>query len=227
MNEAPVIGVVLDTETTGTGEDAQVIQLAYTELNSNLEQSGKTVCTYHLPTVAIEWGALATHHLSHEKLRALGASFDKPQPPVAAYYIGHNVDFDWKALGSPPDVRRICTLALARYFWPDTKGHTLGACTYRICTTFAEAEHNLASAHDAKTDIVLCYNLLLYFAAKASCKTLHDLWLLSETARIPTIMPFGKHKGERIADIPRAYKTWALKQTDFDEYVLIAFRQTM
>jgi len=226
MTDFVMRGVVLDTETTGTEEGAQVLQLAYTELNDNLELTSNSVCTYHRPDKEISYGALATHHLYTEKLERFGATDTPAEAPSAAYYIGHNVDFDWKMLGSPPEVKCICTLALARYFWPESDGHSLGACTYRIANSFAEAEQKLTGAHDAKVDILLCYDLMRWLAEKCQVADLHSLWLLSEHARVPTVMPFGKHRGERIADIPLSYKLWALKQPDFDPYVLIAFKNT-
>ena len=49
--------------------------------------------------------------------------------------------------------------------------------------------------------------------------TWEDIWQASELARIPTIMPFGKHKGTAIADIPADYKRWLLGQPDVDPYL--------
>lgn len=223
----PVIGVILDTETTGKEEGAEVLQLAYVEIDDSLRETANACNTYHLPTKGIEWGALATHHLYPERLARQGATSERAVPPIADYYIGHNIDFDWKMLGSPPGVRRICTLALARYHWSDTQGHSLGACTYRISADFESTEARLRNAHNALADVSMCLDLLHYFSHHYNCKDLHSLWLLSEHARIPTVMPFGKHKGERIADVPRHYKLWALKQPDFDEYVLLAFRASL
>ncbi|HBZ18829.1 MAG TPA: DNA polymerase III subunit epsilon, partial [Betaproteobacteria bacterium] len=32
-------------------------------------------------------------------------------------------------------------------------------------------------------------------------------------------MPFGKHKGSLLSDMPRDYKEWLLKQGDIDPYL--------
>ena len=53
-------------------------------------------------------------------------------------------------------------------------------------------------------------------------KTIENLWLLSEEARIPSVMPFGKHKGLAIADIPNDYKRWLLNQDNVDPYLIQA-----
>ena len=46
------------------------------------------------------------------------------------------------------------------------------------------------------------------------------VWAFSEEARIPETMPFGKHRGVAISDLPRDYVGWALKNlTDMDPYL--------
>ncbi|MNL80465.1 hypothetical protein D3C87_2073260 [compost metagenome] len=49
-------------------------------------------------------------------------------------------------------------------------------------------------------------------------------WAISEQARIPRVMTFGKHKGVAIADIPGDYKAWLLRQPDVDPYLAQALR---
>jgi exodeoxyribonuclease X len=51
-----------------------------------------------------------------------------------------------------------------------------------------------------------------------------DLWEISEKARIPSVMPFGKHKGVPMGDVPADYKRWLLNQPDVDPYLAIALR---
>ena len=52
-----------------------------------------------------------------------------------------------------------------------------------------------------------------------------QLWERSEVARIPIKMPFGKHKGELIKDIPADYRRWLVSQTDLDPYLVKALMQ--
>ena len=51
-----------------------------------------------------------------------------------------------------------------------------------------------------------------------------SIWKFSEEARIPDTMPFGKHKGMPIKDVPRDYKEWLKGQPDIDEYLLKALK---
>ena len=42
---------------------------------------------------------------------------------------------------------------------------------------------------------------------------------MSEKARVPTIMPYGKHKGELISQMPTDYKQWLLRQDNVSGYL--------
>lgn len=52
-------------------------------------------------------------------------------PGHVDYIIGHNVDFDWGVIGKP-EVKRNCTLALARKLWPDLDSHNQSALMHYL-----------------------------------------------------------------------------------------------
>jgi exodeoxyribonuclease X len=54
--------------------------------------------------------------------------------------------------------------------------------------------------------------------------TVGEIWQASEIASVPTVMTFGKHKGTAIKDVPADYKSWLLKQTDIDPYLIKALK---
>lgn len=64
-------------------------------------------------------------------------------------------------------------------------------------------------------------NILLALGSPA---TWQELWAFSETARVPEVMPYGKHKGMPIADVQADYKRWLLCQPDVDPYLQKALR---
>jgi exodeoxyribonuclease X len=214
---------VIDTETTG--QDApQVIELAHAEVVANpgpaFEMRDPTLHRFK-PTKPIELGALATHHILPEDLA------DCPPPPekfdLPKFIIGHNVDYDWEVLGSPPEVKRICTLALAREAWPNLDSHKLGALTYHLFPP-ATARDLLRLAHTATIDISLCFEVFKRTVAALPVASWGDVWRASEAARVPKIISFGKHKGASIADVPADYVDWYLRQEDRDPYLVQAFR---
>ena len=53
-------------------------------------------------------------------------------------------------------------------------------------------------------------------------KTIEDLWDQSELARVSSVMPFGKHKGLPLSEVPSDYKRWLLGKGDIDPYLRTA-----
>ena len=223
---APPSAVVLDTETTNSKDTPErkleVIELAYQRLGS-LE--GGTVLRYQ-PQRMTTWGALAVHNILPEELADCPPSARaKADAPLADFWIGHNIDFDWRALGSPP-IRRICTLALGRSIWPECDSHTLTALTYFTKGANDRTRKALREAHSALADIAHTRDLYYLQASilKADPLDLERMWEFSEQARIPKTMTFGKFAGQPISAVDRGYASWYNKQADPDEYLLRAFR---
>lgn len=223
MTQAPT-AVVLDTETT-TNKDTperklEVIELAYQHVGSD----EPCVVWRYQPQRTTTWGALAVHNILPEELTACPPSARAASDaPRTDFWIGHNIDFDWRALGSPP-VRRICTLALARSLWPECDSHTLTALTYFTKGATRETREALRSAHSAAADIAHTLDLYNLQCELHKTTSLERMWEYSEAARIPKIMTFGKFTGQPISAVDRGYASWYSKQADPDEYLLRAFR---
>lgn len=218
--------LILDTETTDI-EDPEVIQLAWIKVDQVLNELERFNKLYK-PDGQISFGAMATHHIMPEHLKGGLPSELAAVPEGTVYIIGHNIDFDWRALGCPA-VKRICTLALCRYLWPTADSHTLAAMLYML--TGSEHRDKIMGAHDASVDVWLNWVLLWYIMNELAQQGHQDaaldfekLWEVSETARVPTVMPFGKHKGDLISSVPADYKQWLLRQDDVDPYLVKALR---
>jgi len=221
--------LIIDTETTSADKDCEYIEVAYLDI---LLPSAESIdCDIldtfeqrYKPTKEITLGALATHHIHIDDLEKCPTTGTFTLPGDVRYLIGHNIDFDWRALGTP-DVRRIDTLALARYFMPELDSHTQSALLYFIMGK--GATNHLRNAHSALADVYICLRILEYILeVHVGYTSIEHLYEISEVARIPTIMPFGKHRGERIKeDVPYGYKSWLLSQPDVDPYLQIALRK--
>ena len=114
-----------------------------------------------------------------------------------------------------------------RKLWPHLDSHNLGALSYALCEESKrhQIREKLINRHSALVDVELCLELLRFILKeKSELKSWGDIWRFSEEARIPDIMPFGKHKGIAIKDLPQDYKEWFLKQGDIDKYLKIALR---
>jgi exodeoxyribonuclease X len=216
--------LILDTETTGT-DAPDVIELAHMgPLASPLADAPVTLLNFK-PSKPITLGALATHHIIEDDLTDFQLwSVDAFTLPAGAdYLVGHNIDFDWKAIGSPPKIKRICTLALARRIWPTIDSHRLEALIYYIYP------HGLARslvkvAHNAAADVGLCHRILgVIWDSVGRPETWEQFWQISEKARIPERIGFGKYgpkdgqPGMLISEMRRmdpGYVQWLLNNAD-------------
>ena len=214
--------LLFDTETTGI-KDAEIIEAAWLELSDPINLT--VLATFeqrYRPSKAIELGALATHHIYDEELIDCPPHTNFSLPSDTCYLVGHNIDYDWMMAGRPP-VKRICTLALARHLYPELDSHSQSALMYFFQR--AQARERLRQAHSALADVQNCRIILRHLIEKARhIQTWEDLWLLSEQARIPRVMPFGKHRGQPISAVPDDYKAWLLRQSDIDPYLVKALQ---
>jgi exodeoxyribonuclease X len=209
--------IILDTETTGFDEP-EVIELAYMGPFDSPLPYGYVQLQNFKPSKPIQLGALATHHIIEDDLESFppwpGAWM---YPDGVEYIIGHSVDFDWKLIGSPPNVKRICTLALARYVWPKIDSHSLTALIYHIYPRTL-ARDLVKNAHNAAADVDLCARVLDQLQdAVGRPSTLDQLWRASEKARVPTHFTFGKYDGMPIAEVRKldpGYIGWCLRSCD-------------
>lgn len=217
-------GLIVDTETNNATDSAECIELAYGPISNELRTLGVVTVQRFKPRIAIEHGAMATHHILPHELVDEPASTEA-RLPECSYIIGHNIDFDWKVLGKPP-VKRICTLALCRSALPSEDSHTLGAMLYYFLE-YKQAREMLKSAHSAGADVMICNEVLQCLLMKhyPQAQSLEMLWQVSEEARVPKVWAFGKFKGEPFGNADAGYMSWCLKQATMDEYVKIACRR--
>ena len=213
--------IIFDTETTGLNEPT-LVEAAWLEvLHPRTLARGREYCARFNPGKAIEFGAMATHHITNDDVEGMPPSSRFRLPDGVEYLIGHNVDFDWAVIGKP-EVKRICTLAFSRTLWPEDS-HSLGAMMYRLEPI--TARDALRKAHSADADVEVCWRILNHIVEKiGEPATWEEVWIKCEAARIPTVMTFGKHKGVAIKDVPRDYKSWLLRQPDVDPYLEKALR---
>ncbi|EZI23138.1 3'-5' exonuclease [Pseudomonas extremaustralis] len=213
---------IFDSETTGLN-DPHLIEAAWLQLESisSLAVTADFLQRYK-PGKPIELSALATCHILDEELAGFHPHTDFNLPIDVEYLIGHNVDYDWRVIGEP-DVKRICTQALSSKLWPDADSHTQSAMIYLHYR--AEATGLLRNAHAALDDVKNCRLLLVKILDQLAAERgrqvsdWEELWQISEDARIPTIIGFGKHKGAAFADLPSDYRRWLLNQPDLDPFV--------
>ncbi|MDA1331801.1 MAG: DUF3820 family protein [Proteobacteria bacterium] len=208
--------IIFDIEATDIKEPI-LIEAAWIELESidPFTVADPFVQRYN-PGKRISLGALAVHHIMDEELVDCPSAASFALPEHVDFIIGHNVDFDWEVIGKP-EVKRICTLSLARKLWPNLDSHKQSALLYYL--ERSTAREQLRNAHSAIVDVGICAVILNHICQQLGVKTVQDLYAESEKARTPITMPFGKHKGVLLADLPKDYKEWLLRKGDIDPYL--------
>ena len=221
-----VKAIVFDTEVNSL-DSKEVIELAFARIEEGEDFHSK-VFEVELerfnPTHPFEAGAVAMHGILPCDVVDCRPSFDATLPD-ADYYIGHNVDFDMEVMRIIGG-RRICTLALSRYLWPEFRNHKLASVYLELKGMTKEAVSDIQNAHSADADVRLTVYILGEIIKKLAgrVKSLADLYAVSEIARIPVVWTFGKHVGTRLDETPKGYIRWMMDQSNVDPYLMKALK---
>ena len=171
----------------------------------------------------IHYASMAVHHIIPEDLadKPLYTTFRLPQNTI--YLIGHNIDYDIEALArcgqDTTHIKGICTLALARDIWLGLDSYNLSALSYYLSDNLAHTRQMLRSAHNAKTDVLITAELVQHIIHQLNIDSIEALYEASQAARLPKYMPYGKHKGLELIDLPADYVRWLLKQDNVNIYL--------
>lgn len=240
-------GMILDVETTGLHEP-QVIELATKGpllFGHHLDELPMPVVQRFKPTKPIEAGAMAVHYIIADDLDDCPPwPTDWHLPSDVGYIIGHNIDSDWQSLGGP-DVKRICTLAMAKQIWDGLGSYKLAALIFHLYQPAAALELTY-SAHEAETDIYLTGLLLEHILAELSSPngagtcwditSWESLWRFSEHARIPSRIGFSKYgprngqPGKLYTEIPTGMLQWIVHKdriNDMDQWEVKAAQREL
>mgnify|MGYP003413425303 CR=1 FL=1 len=226
--------IILDTETHSL--NGLPIEIAYAPIQI---QAGKLTLDksqifdqlYSIGDEKISYGAMAVHHILEQDI-VDQPHFDTFQlPSETVYIIGHNIDYDIRTIEKcgvdSSKIKAICTLALARRAWPDAEAHNISALIYMISKGSQRARELLKGAHRADADIILTANILMHIMHHLQVQDIEQLYALSEDARIPRSLNFGKHKGTAIEELPKDYVQWLLRQDDLDPYLRKALEKNL
>ena len=150
--------------------------------------------------------------------------------PDIQYVIGHGVDFDCDLLKLPEEVRRIDTLAMSKVCYPNLESFKLGMVYLEVMGMNRASIAVLKGSHSAETDVVMAFWIARDIAMQNGIHDMLGLWEFSEHCRMPTKMPFGKHKDVLIAELPVDYLRWALGDgglTEIDKYLRAALQKSL
>lgn len=213
--------LILDTETASL--ERGVVDLAFVEIDDHLRIL-QEVQSFINPEVPIDPRAAGIHGITDDMvadkptLSSFMASIGNPFDGKKVLMIGHNIAFDIKHVNPHFGViEPLCTLKLARIAFPDAPDHKLQTLMYYRKLT-PKGKHN------ALDDVYTCYELLQDIANVLDTD-LEGLYHLAKKPLLVEKMPFGKHKGMPLKDVPRAYVAWLLGQENVDENLRWSFEQ--
>lgn len=212
--------IFLDTETTGNGPADRICQIAFKT------EECAAVNELFNPGMPITIDAMTVHHITNEMVRDKG-SFRGSDTwkqlrdlimPNTNVMVAHNAAFDvgmLKKEGLEPQ-SVICTLKLARYFDKDGVIPKYGLQYLRYYLGLNVD----AVPHTALGDILVLEAIFKRIHAKAVVEFGDDaVSKMIEVSSRPVLyrrMPFGKHKGLKMEEVPLDYLQW-LAGTDLEE----------
>lgn len=218
--------IILDTETHQL--NGLPIEIAYAPVEVNhaklrLDRQQMFDQLYSIGDERISYASMAVHHILESDIAGQPHYSSFQLPAETQYIIGHNIDYDIRTIAqcgvNTTPIKAICTLALARHAWPDIEAHNISALIYHISQGSEQARTMLKGAHRADADIILTANILMHILHVLNIQDIESLYAASEQARIPHSLNFGKHRGTKIADLPKDYVQWLLRQEDLDPYL--------
>lgn len=227
--------ILLDTETTGAGEEDRIIQLGFLILDGKNVEVYNDLCSAPLP---IGYGAMEVHGITPDMIEG--------KPPcieTSAYktlcelntpdnvLIIHNAPFDLGMLSKESftsKMRLIDTLRCARHLFDDEEAHRLQYFRYRfglykIEQAEADALGIVVKAHDAIGDVLVLKLFLTELRKRLQerfqgANPIDKMVELTQTPVFYTrALKFGKYKGKtlpEIAEADKGYLTWMLGNMD-------------
>lgn len=226
--------IILDTETTGTGELDRVIQLGYIVLGSKEVEVHNEFCSSDMP---ISFGAMEVHGITPDLLE--GKSTCKETIAYKRlnelntndnYIIIHNAPFDLDMLkkeGFNTQMKVIDTLRVAKHIFADEEAHRLQYFRYKLGLykeeqKEADALAIVVKAHDAIGDVLVLKLFLskLKEAVQKQFPSENPVEKMVDLTNTPIIIKsfkFGKYKGKTLEEVARSdagYLRWMLSSME-------------
>lgn len=212
--------IVADTETTGTSEEDKVCEVGWVEIDEDfniLEQVESLIDPQRIISPAASGvHGLEYHHVQDSPTieeffgEEAEGCYGKPLTgPVVL--IGHRISFDRRFLQPymPEFLQELCTLRWVKRLYPNMDNHQLSTCIYALDLPRS------AGAHRVMADVMTAYHLVRHLCERTGM-TLGQLALESNKPFWVPVMPFGKHKGEPVEEVPRSYWNWMLNNKDME-----------
>lgn len=208
--------LLADTETTGVRPTDRVVEVAWQLIDDEFQTVDRGHSLIN-PEMPIPSGASAVHGLTDRDVvhaptieeyffEQLGGQLGQGD----FIFVAHKSDFDYRFLSPflPEGTPQMCTLRLARRIYPNADNHKLATLVYELGLAVGKDRF-----HSADGDM----DTLLALVSKMSDDTGRSLYELFELANAPIehlTMPFGKHQGLPLRDVPPNYVKWFMTKAE-------------
>ena len=203
-----------DIESTGLGNDAGIVEISWIETDEHFNEVASFYSLIN-PMVPIQFGAMAVHGITEDMVAdapTIEEFMRREGYPLAGEGVilcAHSAPFDIKFFGPWMDEpNTLCTLKCARVLYPEAENHKQGTLAAMLGIVVQREK-----AHSADGDLDVLSQLLQRMCADFDL-TLPHLMEVQKRPRKIMNMPFGKHKGTPLADLPDDYVYWLLHKTE-------------
>lgn len=207
--------IVLDTETSGLEEPIGVCEIGMVELDpTTLSEVGRHRSLID-PECRISFGAMGVHRITNEMVATeptLDEYFDQVLNGHFAdrdvLIVCHNAAYDFPKVKHKfgPGSKPLCTLKLIKKLLPDAENHKLATLKFMLGLGRTDG-----TSHSALDDVEDTADLLRWIVRESGL-SLQELYDLQYKPNKVEVMPFGKHKGLPLKDVPLSYWVWLSKQ---------------
>lgn len=223
--------IILDTETTGAGENDRVIQLGFMVLDGKNVQVHNDLCSSDVP---IGYGAMEVHGITPDQIEGKPSCVETSAFKALEnlntadnVMIIHNAPFDLGMLAKEnftSKMRLIDTLRCAKHLFDEEEAHRLQFFRYRLGLykleqAEADALGIVVKAHDAIGDVLVLKLFLTELRKKLTERfgNVNPIDKMVELTQTPVFitkpLKFGKHKGKTLSELvvaDKGYLAWML-----------------
>ena len=210
--------IVLDFETTGLQPGFRPVEIAWLEFDATLTEVD-AVSSLLDPRIPIEPGAQRTHGITPAMVAGKPTLAEFLEGNHAGKFtdehvlvVAHNARYDVPMFAQfCAKVTPLCTMELSQALLPDAPDH-------RLETMVSVLGIEIQPNHRASADVAACFEVLRRLAARETTD-IAGLIAASHRFSLDSVMPFGKHKGTRLRDLPESYVQWCIENLDHDNKV--------
>lgn len=219
---------VVDTETTGLDPSKdRIVEFAMRD------SLGYGVDFLVNPEMPIPAEVSGIHHLTAVDLMyamSNDQAMQRIERIVMPSYVvvAHNAVFDRSFLPCLNDRTWLCTKRLAQHLLPDAPNHKNQTLRYHLGCNYNEQGIDLKglAPHRALADVIVTSAILKVLLNQYDYLYGDDLDGLLAFAASPisvTTMPFGKHAGTKLAELPSDYIEWCVSPRGITDHVDLTF----